>query len=155
MKKQFIALVAACAFACPLALVGCSGNSDAPASDSTDDTPAAEQSGDFDASETYWGQWRGSVDTTGTTAYGTASGSEPMLDLNLEQDGSCTVEPLKSHADLPTDSGTWEGTETEITLHLETAGDVTMTMTDNVTGQADATAFGIEGFDTIHFEFFG
>ena len=95
------------------------------------------------------------MEITGTTVYGTAGGSENMLDLNLAEDGTCTVEPLEAHADLPADSGTWEGTESEITLHLETAGDVVLTVTGSAKCEGDAHAFGIADFDTINFDFYG
>ena len=45
-----------------------------------------------------------------------------MLDVNLNEDGTCEVKPLEAHADLLTDTGTWEGTEDEITLHLSSKG---------------------------------
>ena len=39
-----------------------------------------------------------SVATTGTSVYGTEGGSEQMLDIYLEQDGTCSVEPLEAPA---------------------------------------------------------
>ena len=154
MKKQFL-LAGALAMTLALPLAACGGTPAATGDDGGTDAPAASEDGGFDAVDAYWGQWRGSVEITGTTVYGTAGGTEAMLDLNLEQDGTCTVEPVEAHADLPTDSGTWEGTESEITLHLETAGDVTLTVVDSVTCEGDAHAFGIADFDTIQFDFYG
>ena len=154
MKKQFL-LVGALAMTLALPLAACGGTPAATGDNGGSDAPDASEDGGFDAVEAYWGQWRGSVEITGTTVYGTAGGTEAMLDLNLAEDGTCTVEPVEAHADLPTDSGTWEGTESEITLHLETAGDVTLTVVDSVTCEGDAHAFGIADFDTIQFDFYG
>lgn len=150
MKKG---MVLVCALACTISLpiVGCGG---VPAASDNGGDVAQDQSSDFDAVEAYWGQWRGSVATTETTIYGNAGGTEAMLDVNLEQDGTCTVEPLETHADLPSDEGTWEGTESEITLHLS-AGDVTLTVVDSATLKGNAADFGIADFDTIQFDFFG
>ncbi len=153
MKKQAL-LVGALAATLALPLVGCGGTPSDGTTSSNGDGAQAEQSGDFDAVEAYWGQWRGSVATTETTVYGNEGSIEPMLDVNLEQDGTCTVEPLEAHADLLTDEGTWEGTESEITLHLS-SGDIVLTVVDSVTCEADAAAFGIADFDTISFDFFG
>ena len=154
MKKNIL-VVGALAVTLALPLAACGGTPAATGDNGGSDAPAASESGDFDAVDAYWGQWRGSVEITGTTVYGTTGGTEAMLDLNLAEDGTCTVEPVEAHADLPTDSGTWEGTESEITLHLETAGDVTLTVVDSVTCEGDAHAFGIADFDTIQFDFFG
>lgn len=155
MKKNvLVACAVALALACPLA--ACGGSSESTSSSApTSSSAAAKSSSDFDAIETYWGKWRGSVEITGQTVYGTAGGSEQMLDINLEQDGTCTVEPLEAHADLLTDSGTWEGTEDSITLHLDTAGDIVIALESSVKGSADASAFEISDFDTINFDFFG
>lgn len=151
MKKQFLVVGAlACALSVPL--VGCNGQG--ATQGITGDDAGVTQSDDFDALDTYWGQWRGSVLTTGKTVYGNEGAIEPMLDVKLEQDGTCTVEPLETHADLLTDEGTWEGTESEITLHLS-AGDVVLTVVDNVTLQGNAADFGIADFDTIDFDFYG
>ena len=154
MKKQFL-LAGALAMTLALPLAACGGTPAATGDNGGTDAPAASESEGFDAVDAYWGQWRGSVEITGTTVYGTAGGTEAMLDLNLAEDGTCTVEPVEAHADLPADSGTWEGTESEITLHLETAGDVTLTVVDSVTCEGDAHAFGIADFDTIQFDFYG
>lgn len=143
------------ALACVLSLpiVGCgSGTSTAATADGS--TASTQKSGDFDPVEAYWGQWRGSVATTETTVYGNEGGTEPMLDVNLEQDGTCTVEPLESHADLLTDEGTWEGTESEIVLHLS-SGDITLAVVDQATLEGSAADFGIADFDTIQFDFYG
>ena len=151
MLKNKIAVAVALTLSVGLPLAGCSGNN--TTGDDTS-TSQSEESSDFDAVEAYWGQWRGSVETTGESVYGNTSGSEPMLDINLEKDGSCTVEPLASHADLLTDEGTWEGTEDTITLHLS-SGDIVITVTGSATCEGDASLFDIADFDTINFDFYG
>lgn len=151
MRKNVI-VGGALAVVLGLTIAGC-GNT--PASTTTDDTttPTQEQSGEFDAVQEYYGQWHGYVKTTGESVYGTAGGVEPMLDVYLEEDGSCSVEPTEAHADLLTDEGTWEAEEGKITMHL-TDGDIVMTVTDD-TAEAAAADFGIADFDTILFDFYG
>lgn len=151
MRKNVI-VGGALAVVLGLTIAGC-GNT--PASTTTDDTttPTQEQSGEFDAVQEYYGQWHGYVETTGESVYGTAGGVEPMLDVYLEEDGSCSVEPTEAHADLLTDEGTWEAEEGKITMHL-TDGDIVMTVTDD-TAEAAAADFGIADFDTILFDFYG
>lgn len=148
-KEVLLAGVLACTLGLPL--VGCGGT---PAA-STGDDSAQEQTSSFDAIEAYWGQWRGSVDVTGNTIYGNTAAKEQMLDIDLAQDGTCAVTPLEDHEDLLSDQGTWEGTETEIILHLEGAGDISLTVLDRATCEADASLFGIADFDTIQFDFYG
>lgn len=151
-KKVLLVGVLACALSLPL--VGCDGDSTEPGGGEGNGANQ-EQTGDFDAVAAYWGKWRGSVSTTGNTVYGSTAAKERMLDVNLEQDGTCTVVPMEDHADLLTDSGTWEGTQTEITLHLDGAGDLTLSVIDSATLEADASIFGIADFDTIQFDFYG
>ena len=158
MKKQLIvglALVTAVA----MPLVGCGGSSSSGSTASSTTTSSSSSSSssssDFDANAFYAGQWRGSVEMTGQTVYGTAGGSEQMLDVNLDDDGTCEVVPLEAHADLLTDTGTWEGTSDELTLHLQNAGDITLTVTSKSTLEGDAHAFNIADFDTIQFDFYG
>ena len=166
MKKQVIlAGLLAATLAMPLAACGGSsagtsasgGSSSAGTSTSGGSSaPAASaQSSDFDANKFYAGQWRGSVEMTGQTVYGTAGGFEQMLDVNFADDGTCTVEPLEAHADLLNDKGTWEGTADEVTLHLEKAGDITLTVTGKANLEGDAHAFDIADFDVIQFDFYG
>lgn len=152
MKKQLV-LAAACALAISMPLVGCGGNGGGTAS-TGDDAAQSQSGGDFDAVEAYYGQWHGYVKITGETVYGTSGGVEAMLDVYLEQDGSCSVEPTEAHSDLLTDEGTWEATEGEITLHL-TDGDIVMTVTSDEKAEANAADFGIADFDTILFDFYG
>lgn len=151
MRKQLVlAGVLACALSMPL--MGCNGTSTNGGGTTTDDA-AQSQSGDFDAVQEYYGQWHGYVETTGESVYGTAGGVEPMLDVYLEEDGTCSVEPTDAHADLLTDEGTWEGVEGEITLHLS-SGDIKMTVDGDV-ASANAADFDIADFDTIKFDFYG
>ena len=172
MKKQVV-WASALVLALSLPLVGCS--SDDSSDDTSDDTTEEEEAtedeeeeesvdeessdeessdDDFDAVAFYEGQWRGSVETTGESVYGTTSGAEQMLDIYLEADGTCSVVPLEAHADLLTDTGTWEGTETELILHLSDR-DITLTVTGSATMSGDATQFDIADFDTINFDFYG
>lgn len=152
MKKNILAS-GALAVVLGLSLVACDGSGTQSTTNEGSST-SQEQTSDFDAVEAYYGQWRGSVEITGETVYGTAGGSEPMLDVNLEQDGTCTVVPLETHADLLNDEGTWEGTESEITLHLS-SGDIVLTVVGSAKLEGDAHAFDIADFDTIDFDFYG
>lgn len=156
MKKN---MLLGCAMAAVLGvtLTACNGN--APADNKADDKGGdakQEQKADegFDAVEAYYGQWRGSVEITGQTVYGTAGGNEAMLDVNLNEDGTCEVVPLEAHADLLTDEGTWEGTEEEIVLHLSSK-DIVLTVVDSAKCEADAAEFDIADFDVLNFDFFG
>lgn len=157
MKKQML-VVGALAMALSMPLVAC-GNASSGTSSSSGTTTATEQKSgsksDFDANKVYAGQWRGSVEMTGQTVYGTAGGFEQMLDVNLAEDGTCEVVPLEAHADLLNDKGTWEGTADKLTLHLEKAGDIELTSSGKNSLEGDAHAFDIADFDTIQFDFYG
>lgn len=161
MKKQML-VVGALAMALSMPLVACSGGSTGAANNSGSTTTTTEQKSDsksdsksdFDANKTYAGQWRGSVKMTGQTVYGTAGGTEQMLDVTLNEDGTCEVVPLEAHADLLNDKGTWEGTKDKVTLHLS-KGDIELTVNGKNTLEADAHAFDIADFDTIDFDFYG
>ena len=151
MKKQIV-MAASLALALGMPLVGCGGQQQAA-------QPAQQQSSKsdskaFDAEKFYVGQWRGSVEITGQTVYGTAGGNEQMLDVNLEEGGKCNVKPLEAHADLLTDEGTWEGTEDELTLHLS-KGDIKLKVSGSAALEGKASDFGIADFDTIKFDFYG
>ena len=160
MRKQLI-VASALALALSVPMVGCSSTSSSTtdtgstteATETTDDTTEEEDS-DFDAAAFYAGQWRGSVETTGESIYGTTSGSEQMLDIILEEDGTCSVVPLEAHADLLTDEGTWEGTEDTLTITLSDRT-ITLTVTSSATMEGDAADFDIADFDTINFDFYG
>lgn len=152
MKSQIVmAGLLACSLALPL--VGCGGNN---ATTATSGSAAASTSAkSFDAVDAYWGQWRGSVEITGQTVYGTAGGTEQMLDIQLNKDGSCEVTPLEKHKDLLTDKGTWEGTESEITLKLDSGKEIKLKVADKSKLEGDAKDFDIADFDTINFDFYG
>ena len=153
MKKQAL-VVAALAAAITLPMVGCGGTTN-NATDTKDDAKQEQKADDsFDAVEAYMGQWRGSVETTGQTVYGSAGGTEQMLDINLEEDGTCTVVPLEAHADLLNDEGTWEGTESEVVLHLS-KGDITLSVVESAKMEGNAADFDIADFDTINFDYYG
>ena len=154
MKNMKIAQLFGAA-ALVLALAACGGGASngggeaAPADSGAEATAAAATDYRFFA-----GQWRGSVEVTGETVYGTAGGNEQMLDVVFDDQGGVTVTPLEAHADLLTDSGTYEGTAESVTLHLG-SGDITLTVVDSATMQGNAADFGIDGFDTINFDFYG
>jgi hypothetical protein len=154
MKNMKIAQLFGAA-ALVLALAACGGGASngggeaAPADSGAEATAAADTDYSFFA-----GQWRGSVEVTGETVYGTAGGNEQMLDVVFDDQGGVTVTPLEAHADLLTDSGTYEGTAESVTLHLG-KGDITLTVVDSATMQGNAADFGIDGFDTINFDFYG
>ena len=164
MKKQvLVAGLLAATLCMPLAACGgsSSGSSSSSAtSSSTSATSSSSSSKDsssseFDANKAYAGQWRGSVKITGQTVYGTAGGTEAMLDVNLNDDGTCEVKPLEAHADLLTDTGTWEGTESDVTLTLSKGTTIKLTVVDQATLTGNAADFGIADFDTINFDFYG
>lgn len=151
MNKNIVALGLSALLV--LSLAACGGTS-AASSGTASSSASQSQSSDFDADSFYVGQWRGSVAVTGTSVYGTTGGTEAMLDIFLNDDGSCEVKPLESHADLLSDSGTWEGTDSELTLHLS-KGDVKLKVIDKATLEGTASDFDIADFDTIAFDFFG
>lgn len=163
MKKQvLVAGLLAATLCMPLAACGGSSSGSSSSSATTSSTSATSSSSsskdssssEFDANKAYAGQWRGSVKITGQTVYGTAGGTEAMLDVNLNDDGTCEVKPLEAHADLLTDTGTWEGTEDQITLHLSSK-DITLKVVDKNTLEGNAADFDIADFDTINFDFYG
>lgn len=156
MKKQLIVGAAlAAVIAMPLTACGGSGNATSTTSGSGSAAATSSSSSSFDANKTYAGQWRGSVEMTGQTVYGTAGGSEQMLDVNLSEDGTCEVVPLEKHADLLNDKGTWEGTEDAVTLHLDKVGDIELKASGKNALEGDAHKFDIADFDTIQFDFYG
>lgn len=152
MKRNLI-VGAAMAATLGLTLVGCGG---APATNGSQQGSgsAATQKDANDFVEQYRGQWRGSVEITGQTVYGTAGGTEQMLDVYLEKDGTARVKPLDSHADLLTAEGTWDAVEGKITLHLP-KGDIEIKVTDKDKAEAKAADFGIADFETLNFDFYG
>ncbi|ADK68814.1 hypothetical protein Olsu_1726 [Olsenella uli DSM 7084] len=152
--KRSVIIAGALALALATPLAACGNGGDGSATMSSDTSAASTQGSDFDANKTYVGQWRGSVEITGQTVYGTAGGNEQMLDVIVKDDGSCEVKPLEKHADLLSDKGTWEGTKSELTLHLS-KGDIKLEVVDNATLKGTASDFGIADFDNIDFDFYG
>ncbi|MBQ9057554.1 MAG: hypothetical protein IJ125_00015 [Atopobiaceae bacterium] len=160
--------VASSALALTLVLTGCGGgNANSASSSSTTEASASASASTSAATDTstaaaadsdlldfYHGQWRGSVEITGQTVYGSAGGNEQMLDVNLEADGSCTVVPLEAHADLLNDEGTWTTDGSNITMTLG-KGDVKLKIVDDATLEGAASDFDIADFDTIKFDFYG
>lgn len=154
MKKATIALMLTAALALPLTACGGSGSTATDTGSSNAEATAPAGASD-EAKEFFAGQWRGSVEVTGETVYGTAGGTEPMLDVIFADDGTVTVTPLEAHADLLAAEGTYEGDpNTSVTLHLGDR-DITLTVVDSATLQGNAADFGIDGFDTINFDFYG
>lgn len=123
--------------------LGCQGETVAP----FDEGLTSVSEGPGAASEV----WRGAVEYRENTVYGSANGYEPMLDLALSDDGSCAVTPLEGHADLVSDTGTWEDRGEVVVLRLST-GLVELRVVDGARLEGDASLFGIEGFDLIYFD---
>lgn len=156
MKKQML-VVGALAMALSMPLVAC-GNASNGTSSNSGTTTATEQKSDsksdsksdFDANKFYAGQWRGSVEMTGQTVYGTAGGTEQMLDVFLNEDGTAETKPCKNHEDLLTATGTWTLDGDTVTLELD-GKTIAMTIENDNAMSADPTQFGIDGFDSIEF----
>ena len=153
MKKQML-VVGALAMALSMPLVAC-GNASSGTSSNSGTTTATEQksdtkTSDFDANGFYAGQWRGSVEMTGQTVYGTAGGTEPMLDVFLNEDGTAETKPCKNHEDLLTATGTWTLDGDTVTLELD-GKPITMKIENDNAMSADPTQFGIDGFDSMEF----
>ena len=154
IKQKALVLAVAAALAMPLA--ACSGSNSASTTDTKSDSAATATTSKSDSSSKekdasyYAGQWRGSVETTGQTAYGTAGGSEQMLDVYLNEDGTAETKPCKNHEDLLTATGTWELDGDTVKLTLD-GKDITMKIENDNAMSADPTQFGIDGFDSIDF----
>ena len=150
MKQKALVLAVVAALAMPLAACG---NSTAAGTDSgsstTTSSSSSSSSKEKDASY-YAGQWRGSVETTGQTVYGTAGGSAPLLAVFLNEDGPAEPQPCKNHEDLLTATGTWELDGDTVKLTLD-GKDIAMKIENDNAMSADPTDFGIDGFDSINF----
>lgn len=154
MKKATIALMLTAALALPLTACGGSGSTATDTGSANAEATAPAGASD-EAKEFFTGQWRGSVEVTGQTVYGTAGGNEQMLDVIFADDGTVTVVPLEAHADLLSAEGTYEGDpSTSVTLHLGDR-DITLTVVDTATLQGNAADFDIADFETINFDFYG
>lgn len=154
IDSKFVKLLGAAALA--LTLAACNGGDAGTGTTSTGSENGGTETATTDGTDYsfFAGQWRGSVEVTGQTVYGTAGGNEPMLDVVFDDAGGVTVTPLEAHADLPSGSGTYEGTAESVTLHLE-SGDIVLTVVDNATMTGNAADFGIADFDVINFDFYG
>ena len=152
IKQKALVLAVAAALAMPLA--ACGGSNSASTTDTKSDSAATATTSKSDSKEKdasyYAGQWRGSVETTGQTVYGTAGGSEQMLDVYLNEDGTAETKPCKNHEDLLTATGTWELDGDTVKLTLD-GKDITMKIENDNAMSADPTQFGIDGFDSIDF----
>ena len=107
MKNMKIAqLFGAAALA--LTLAACGGGSAAPAESGDAEGEATEAAAVETDYSFFAGQWRGSVEVTGETVYGTAGGNEQMLDVVFGDDGtvevssSATTAPSRSPRSRPT-----------------------------------------------------
>lgn len=109
---------------------------------------------DVSASESYEGTWRGSVAYVKDTVYGSSGGVEPMLDVTLSEDGTCTVEPLEAHSDLPSGDGTWEDLGDTIILNLGSA-EIELQVIEGGRLEGDASDFGISGYEKVGFDYLG
>lgn len=153
IKQKALVLAVVAALAMPLAACGNSGSS--TGTDTKSETTTTQSSSSSSDSKTkdasyYAGQWRGSVETTGQTVYGTAGGTEQMLDVFLNEDGTAETKPCKNHEDLLAATGTW--TLDGDTVNLELDGkSITMKIENDNAMSADPTQFGIDGFDSIEF----
>lgn len=109
---------------------------------------------DASASEGREGTWRGSVTYVKETVYGSSGGVEPMLDVTLSEDGTCTVEPLEAHSDLPSGDGTWEDLGDTIILNLGSI-EVELQVIEGGRLEGDASDFGVHGYETMEFVYLG
>lgn len=158
-KRTIVAGILAAAIALPLAACGGNAATTDTGSASASSSAASDASSSFDAATFYGGQWRGTVEITGESVYGTANGTETMLDVLLNADGTCELVPAEAHQDLLSGTGTWEGDADGVTL---TVGDKTISMactgsTEQGADTLEATAsdFGIADFDKITFTYYG
>lgn len=111
-------------------------------------------SGEAAASAGPVGMWRGSVSYVRNTVYGSSGGVEPLLDVILEGDGTCSVVPLEEHPDLLSDSGTWEDLGEILVLSLG-SGRIELEVVDGSRLEGDPSDFGVSGFDSVTFDYCG
>lgn len=147
MKTRVFTLIAALALASPL--IACSPSQTGSSGSST----ASADSEEFDGVATYSGQWRGTVEATAESGYGTISGTETMLDIYLNEDGTCSIEPAEAHGDLLAGEGTWTSDESSITLSVD-GQEIVLTVIDMNNLEADPSDFGISGFDTLELVYY-
>lgn len=106
------------------------------------------------APESREGTWRGSVTYVKDTVYGSSGGVEPMLDVILSEDGTCTVEPLEAHSDLPSRDGIWEDLGDTIILNLGSI-EVELQVIEGGRLEGKASDFGVHGYETMEFDYLG
>ena len=106
------------------------------------------------APEGWEGTWRGAVTYTKDTVYGSSGGVEPMLDVTLSEDGTCTVEPLEAHSDLPSGVGTWEDLGDTIILNLDST-EIELQVIEGGRLEGDAADFGVRGYEKVEFDYLG
>lgn len=106
------------------------------------------------ATEGREGTWRGSVTYVRDTVYGSSGGVEPMLDVTLAGDGTCAVEPLEAHSDLPSGDGTWEDLGDVVVLHLGSA-EVELRAVEGGRLEGSASDFGVRGYESMGFDYLG
>ncbi len=104
--------------------------------------------------EGWEGAWRGAVTYTKDTVYGSAGGVEPMLDMTLIGDGTCTVKPLEAHPDLLSECGTWVSSGDTVVLHLGSS-EVELQIIDGNRLEGKASDFGVHGYETMEFDYLG
>lgn len=152
IKQKVLVLAVAAVLAMPLAACGNSGASTTDTKSEATTTQSSSSSSDSKTKDAsyYAGQWRGSVESTGQTVYGSVGSTEQMLDVFLNEDGTAETKPCKNHEDLLAATGTW--TLDGDTVNLELDGkSITMTIENDNAMSADPTQFGIDGFDSIEF----
>ena len=96
----------------------------------------------------------GSSTSSASSSSSTTTSSTSTTSSSSSNSSSSEFDANKAHADLLTDTGTWEGTEDQITLHLSSK-DITLKVVDKNTLEGNAADFGIADFDTINFDFYG
>lgn len=149
MNKKLVAVAMAATLALPL--VACGGSSTGSTTTTGSGAATTSSSAKEKDAAYYAGTWRGSVATTGTSVYGTTGGSEQMIDVILNEDGTCETKPCKNHEDLVTDTGTWELDGTTVKVKLSGGTEATLTIENDNAMSADPKDFGIDGFDQIDF----
>lgn len=138
-------LLAVALLTCGATVAACSGLGMGAGGSSETDAPATEGRE---------GTWRGSVTYVRDTVYGSSGGVEPMLDVTLAGDGTCAVEPLEAHSDLPSGDGTWEDLGDVVVLHLGSA-EVELRAVEGGRLEGSASDFGVRGYESMGFDYLG
>lgn len=158
VSKRAAVGAAVLSLALAVMLVGCSSEAakTTEPAPSTETSTANDQPYVFDSKVMYVGRWHGSVEVSDQASYGEPGTYAQVLTLTLAADGSASVAPSADYPDsgIKASTGTWEGTETEVTLHLD-AHDITLTAEDISRLSGNAADFGLGDFDTVQFAYFG